>query len=264
MESAKANPDQLYAIVDYDIFDFSDPDDPVDVTLDNVSELTFQTDQAAFLAGYLAAGMTETGTVATYGGTLFPTVTIFMNGFAAGIRAYNQDNGTTVQLLGWDPTPVKQERAPSLARPDGRLRRLRRRTPGHGGLHQRGRRHHPAGCRTDGPRHDRSSGGRGRRVPDLGRPGRLRVACPTHAACSSRSIKKNMDVAVFDTMTVRHRGHVPRRPVRRARSRTAASSIAEFNDFDAAVPQELKDKLAELEQGIIDGSVSVSPKDYPA
>ena len=64
IKSAEANPDQLYTIVDYDILDFSDPQNPKDVTFDNVSELTFQTDEAAFLAGYAAAGMTTTGTVA--------------------------------------------------------------------------------------------------------------------------------------------------------------------------------------------------------
>src|SRR5919197_6114897 len=106
IKSAKANPDQLYAIVDYNIFDFS-KNPPVDLTFKNVAELTFQTDQAAFLAGYLAAGMTKTGKVATYGGVFFPTVTIFMNGYAAGIRKYNQDHGTDVQLLGWNPDTQK-------------------------------------------------------------------------------------------------------------------------------------------------------------
>ena len=80
----RRNPDQNFAIVDNDFFDV---DAGEDITFDNVRELTFQTDQAAFLAGYLAAAMSETGTVGTYGGRPFPTVTIFMNGFAAGVAA---------------------------------------------------------------------------------------------------------------------------------------------------------------------------------
>ncbi len=56
-------------------------------------ELTFSTDQAAFLAGYVAAAMTETGKVGTYGGINIPTVTIFMDGFQAGIEYYNEENG---------------------------------------------------------------------------------------------------------------------------------------------------------------------------
>ncbi len=46
--------------------------------------------------------MTETGTVGTYGGINIPTVTIFMEGFQAGIEQYNEDEGADVQLLGWD------------------------------------------------------------------------------------------------------------------------------------------------------------------
>ncbi|MCB1271692.1 MAG: BMP family ABC transporter substrate-binding protein [Microthrixaceae bacterium] len=97
--SAKDNPDQKYAIVDVDFFDTEAGED---ITLDNVEELTFATDQAAFLAGYLAAGSTETGTVGTYGGINIPTVTIFMDGFLAGVQQYNADNGTDVKVLGWD------------------------------------------------------------------------------------------------------------------------------------------------------------------
>ena len=68
-----------------------------------VRGLMFQTDEAAFLAGYLAAGMTTTGVVGTFGGMQFPSVTIFMDGFAWGVDYYNETNGTDVQVLGWDP-----------------------------------------------------------------------------------------------------------------------------------------------------------------
>ena len=64
--------------------------------------LAFQTDQAAFLAGYLAAGMTETGKVGTFGGIKLPTVTIFMKGFEAGVKYYNQQKSANVEVLGWD------------------------------------------------------------------------------------------------------------------------------------------------------------------
>lgn len=78
----------------------------VDVTdggfSDNVQNLTYDTAQAAFLAGYLAAGMSETGTVATYGGMELPTVTIFMEGFAEGVEYYNEQKDEDVKVLGWD------------------------------------------------------------------------------------------------------------------------------------------------------------------
>src|SRR5262245_55923614 len=104
LAAATDNPDQKFAIVDVDFFDF---DKGKDITLDNAKELTFQTDQAAFLAGYLAAGMSQSGKIGTFGGINIPPVTIFMNGFAAGILAYNQDNGTSVELLGWNPDTQK-------------------------------------------------------------------------------------------------------------------------------------------------------------
>ena len=68
----------------------------------NVAGTEFQTDEAAFAAGYLAAGMTQTGVVATYGGANIPTVAIFMDGFARGVAHYNEAKGTDVQVLGWN------------------------------------------------------------------------------------------------------------------------------------------------------------------
>jgi basic membrane protein A and related proteins len=91
-EGASANPEEQFAIVD---FSYEEP-------IENVKPLVFDTAQAAFLAGYLAAGMTETGTVATFGGIQLPTVSIFMDGFADGIAHHNSEKGTDVQLLGWD------------------------------------------------------------------------------------------------------------------------------------------------------------------
>src|SRR5690606_25204827 len=93
-DAAEANPDQLFAIVDNDLFDAEAEEDR---NFDNVAELVFDTDQAAFLAGYVAAATTETGTVGTYGGINIPTVNIFMKGFQLGIEQYNEDEGTDVQ-----------------------------------------------------------------------------------------------------------------------------------------------------------------------
>jgi basic membrane protein A len=64
--------------------------------------VVFDVDQAAFLAGYLAAGVTKTGTVATFGGVPIPTVTPYLRGFAAGVLRYNREHATHVNVLGWD------------------------------------------------------------------------------------------------------------------------------------------------------------------
>ncbi len=97
--AAEANPDQKFAIVDVDFFDV---DAGEDITFDNVKELTFQTDQAAFLAGYVAAGFSKSGKLGTYGGINIPPVTIFMNGFEAGMNHWNETHGAAIELLGWN------------------------------------------------------------------------------------------------------------------------------------------------------------------
>ena len=95
---AEANPNVSYAIIDSVPAD--DAGNPVEVA--NVKPLLFNTAEASYLAGYLAAGMSKTGTVATYGGMKFPSVTIFMDGFADGIAKYNEVHGKNVTLLGWN------------------------------------------------------------------------------------------------------------------------------------------------------------------
>ena len=98
LAAAKANPDIDFAIVDYAFFN----DKGKDISPPNAKGLTYATDQPSYLAGYLAAGMSESGVVGTFGGLPIPTVTIFMEGFRQGVEKYNEDNGTDVKLLGWD------------------------------------------------------------------------------------------------------------------------------------------------------------------
>ncbi len=90
--AAKADPAQKFAIVDYR---FSPP-------IANVDALMFNTVQDSFLGGYLAAGMTKTGKVATYGGQQLPTVTSYMDGFWDGVQYYNSQHHTHVTVLGWN------------------------------------------------------------------------------------------------------------------------------------------------------------------
>jgi len=69
----------------------------------NVRGITFATGEAAFLAGYLAAGMSDSHKVATFGSTDTEPVTTLMAGFAAGTRHYGGSTGLIIQVLGWDP-----------------------------------------------------------------------------------------------------------------------------------------------------------------
>jgi basic membrane protein A len=61
--AAQAHPEQKFEILDFAY-------DPV---LPNVWAQVYSTDQAAFMAGYVAASVTKTGKVGTFGGVSIPT-----------------------------------------------------------------------------------------------------------------------------------------------------------------------------------------------
>jgi basic membrane protein A len=82
--NAAANPDITWTIVDFAY----DPEIP------NVRGLVYATD--------LAAGVSQSGVIGTYGGLNIPTVSIFMDGLAKGVAHYNEVKGADVQVLGWD------------------------------------------------------------------------------------------------------------------------------------------------------------------
>jgi basic membrane protein A and related proteins len=90
LDQAGSNPDLSFAIVD----------ETVDAP--NVKPVVFDTAQAAYLAGYLAAGVSKTGVVATFGGGNQPPVTLFMDGFVDGVAKFNEVHAAQVRVLGWD------------------------------------------------------------------------------------------------------------------------------------------------------------------
>lgn len=99
VEAAIANPNVNFAIVD----DAADNDFDGTVDAPNIKPILFDTAQAAFLAGYAAADYTKTGILGTFAGIAFPTVTIFMDGFYQGMTYHNEQKGTSVKLVGYDP-----------------------------------------------------------------------------------------------------------------------------------------------------------------
>src|SRR4051812_5981497 len=100
--AAKSTPSQHFAIVDNT------------GNKSNVQGLLFNTAQAGFQAGYLAAGYSKSHKVATYGGQQFPTVTVYMDGFYEGVKYYNQKHSANVQVLGWDEKTQKGQFAGSF------------------------------------------------------------------------------------------------------------------------------------------------------
>jgi basic membrane protein A len=88
-----ANPAQAFSMID---FGFGG-------VYANAAEVVFLTNEAGFLAGYVAAGISETGKIGVFGGLPIPPVTVFMDGYALGVDWYNAAYGSSVEVLGWDP-----------------------------------------------------------------------------------------------------------------------------------------------------------------
>ncbi len=102
LKAAIANPKQKFTIVD----------NTYTKVYSNLLALHYETNQDAFLGGYLAAAMSasgirglKTGIVGTFGGQNIPTVTVYMDGWVAGVYYYNKVNHAHIRALGWTPTP---------------------------------------------------------------------------------------------------------------------------------------------------------------
>ncbi len=93
--AAKKDPTQKFTIVDY----------TYSPSMSNVLGLYYATNQDAFQGGYLAAAMSKSGIVGTFGGQNIPPVTIYMDGWVAGVRYYDKLNHKRVSVLGWTPKP---------------------------------------------------------------------------------------------------------------------------------------------------------------
>ena len=91
--AAKKNPSQKFTIVD---FTYSP-------SMKNVLGLYYATNQDAFMGGYLAAAMSKTGIVGTFGGQNIPPVTIYMDGWVAGVRYYDKINHKRVRRCSAGP-----------------------------------------------------------------------------------------------------------------------------------------------------------------
>ena len=250
---AKANPDMKFAILDYTYPDCwpgavegKDCGSATDVP--NVRGLAFQTDEASFMAGYLAAGMTKTGKVGTFGGIAIPTVTIFMKGLQAGVKYYNEKHGTTVETLGWDnakgeglftgnftSTDDGKSFAESLVQEGADIVMPVAGPVGLGSA---------AYCQTSG------------KCLIIGVDNDWFVSANEYASVELTSVQKLIDVAVFKTIKDVVDGKFTGGTVT-YKLADGGVDIAPFHNFDSQVPQALKDELKQLKADIISGAVTV-------
>ena len=236
--AAEANPYQLFAIVD----------EPIEG--DNLLGLTFATEQAGFLAGYAAAGMTESGTIGTYGGLNIPPVTVFMDGYLAGASYYNQENGTDVVVEGWDGTDglftgnfESQDDGRNIT--DTLLQ---------------------AGADIIMPVAGPVGLGTATAIEDFGQGTMIWVDTDGYESTQFgslmlTSVQKNMDNAVYDAMASVVNGEFEG-GIYTGTLENEGVGLAPFHDFEDEVPAELADEIEEIRAGIIAGDISVDPADY--
>lgn len=243
VESANANPDMQYALID----DAADTDFDGTKDADNVKPLLYDTAQAAFLAGYAAADYSKTGVVGTYGGQPFPTVTIFMDGFRQGVEYYNEQKDADVKVVGWDGKNGSftggfeaNEKATNTAKQllDQDVDVI---LPVGGPIYQ--------GALT-------AIADSGRDIAMIGVDADQFETDPATQDVILTSIQKGMDVSTYDTVMAAAEGDFdPTEYI--GTLDNGGVSLAPFHNFEDKVSDSLADELEQVKAGIIDGSITV-------
>lgn len=241
--AAEANPETNFAIID---------DGSIEAA--NVKPLLFDTAQAAYLAGYTAAGYSKSGTVATFGGAPIPPVTIFMDGFVDGVAKYNADKGTDVKVLGWDKAAQNGSFTGDFDN------QAKGQETAQGFIDQGADVILPVA----GPV------GLGAAAAAKAKPGTVIIGvdadwfetAPDFKDIVLTSVLKNMDNAVFDTVGNASAGNFSNSPYVGTLANEGVA-LAPFHNFDGEVSADLKAELAALQEQIVSGELTVESPSSP-
>ncbi|MBK8987320.1 MAG: BMP family ABC transporter substrate-binding protein [Chloroflexi bacterium] len=202
----------------------------------NVAGLIFPEDKAGFQAGALAAMLNQSGTIAAVLGTdLVPPVVAFKEGYEGGARYINPDINiiSTFHPGGLDVAFTDPEWGATTARQ---------------AVDQGADVVFGAGGKT----------GNGALIEVAGVQGAFCIGVdsdqwetvPEAHACLVSSAMKLITPGVFDLIKLAQDGAFP------GGNFVGDTGLAPFHDFDSQISQEIKDKLAEIEAGLGDGSIS--------
>jgi len=241
VQTANAHPDVHFLLVDNNgVIDGQQPPG-------NLKPVEFDTAQAAFLAGYVAAAYSsrEGGAnhVGTFGGGEIPPVTIFMHGFEQGVNYYNEQNGTHVQVTGMNSfTGGFEANATALTMAQGIVEQgVDVILPVGGPIYQSAQ----AAIATAG-----------RPIAIIGVDSDLFYSDPSTQEIVLTSILKNIRGVVHDTVLNSAQGNWDSSHLV-GTLENGYVGIAPFHNFEDQIPQDVRDKVAQLEQDIIAGRVHV-------
>lgn len=250
VKAAKANPNINFAIVD---------DNPTSAKgLTNFKPLVFNTAQSSFMAGYLAASLSQTGKVGTFGGSKIPTVTIFMDGYAQGVKYYNEKKSKSVQVLGWDAakqdgqfvpgsTPFEnvaggQTTAKSLISQGADVVFPVAGPAGEGALQEA-----------------KASNGK---VSAIWVDTDGCVSAESYCSVLASSVYKAMDVAVFDAIKDATQGKFTNTAFVGTLENNG-TGLAPFHEFDSKVSADTKSELDQIKKDIISGTIKIESASQP-
>ncbi len=239
--AAEANPSAKFSIVDVSY----------DPPINNVLGQIFQTDEAAFLAGYVAAGTTKTGKVATFGGFPIPTVTAFMDGFARGVAYYNEKHGTKVEVIGWDINDPNKGLFSSSFDDQAKGRELGISLMDEGAdiiMPVAG----PVGLGTAAALKERGN------AYVIGVDSDWFLTSPDYADIVLTSVLKNMDVTVLDAVKQVKEGTF-KGGVTVGTLSNGGVGLAPFHSMESMVSAELKAELEQVKADIIAGKIKTRP-----
>ncbi|MFP5313357.1 MAG: BMP family protein [Actinomycetes bacterium] len=245
---ATANPDKHFAIID---FGYDQP-------ISNVKPIIYDTAQAAFLAGYLAAGTTKTGTVATFGGIKIPTVTIFMDGYADGVKYYNEQKGKNVKLLGWNKDAQDGSFTGDFEKQDVG-KQLTKNFLDQGAdivMPVAG----PVGKGAGAALNEAKAAGKDVKLIWVDSDGYL--TAPDYKEIMLSSVMKQMGEAVETVVSEDKDGKFNNTPYVGTLANDGVQ-LAPFHDLDSQVPAELKSDLEKIKKDIVDGKLKVESAASP-
>ena len=248
-ESARANPDIQFALIDASFIGA----DGQPATLPNAKPLLFKTAEAAYLAGYAAAGTSQTGVVGTYGGKPLPTVQIFMDGFAKGVARYNEDTGAAVQVKGWDTTTGKGGSFVGNFSDAAKGQAITEQFISQGAdvvMPVAG----PVGQGTLSTVKQRNAAGGANSVIWVDSDGYTSTG---DGSIIMTSVVKEIGNSVFDTVKDASEGRFSTEPYI-GTLKNQGVAISAFHDFDSRVPEPVKARIEELRTQISDGTLDVS------
>ena len=204
--------------------------------LPNLAGLIFHEDQSGYLAGALAAHMSKSGTIAAVLGTdLVPPVVAFKEGYEAGALAINPD----IKVIStYHPGEISQ----AFTDPEWGAATAAQ------AIDQGADVVFGAGGMTGNGALEETATREG--VYCIGVDTDQWETVPGAQPCLISSATKMIKPGVIDLVTLAQEGKFP------GGNYFGGAGLAPFHDFEAQIPQDVKDDLVRIDAGLKDGSIS--------